>query len=127
MLKKIKDLGKKSLGGITDDLGDNCKIIRGLWITPKLYMLEYVIKGDTNSHYHFRGKGLNKSTLSVKQFEDMSCGLSLKNTREFQMKKIHIRKNNTKKEVPEFSILHYSKDKDESRLSKKVNTSPWDW
>ena len=49
----IKDLGKKSLGGITDDLGDNCKIIKG-------YMLEYIKKGDPKPHYHLRGKGLNK-------------------------------------------------------------------
>ena len=53
----MTNLGNKNLGGITDDLGDGCKIIRGLWIAPKLYMLEY-IKKDTGQkiHYHFRGK-----------------------------------------------------------------------
>ena len=117
----IKDLGKKSLGGITDDLGDNCKIIKGLWIAPKLYMLEYIKKDKDNSvstHYHFRGKGLNKDALNVDQFEAMSIGKSLKNTREFQMKKIHIKKNSNQKEIPEFSIVHYSKEVNEKRLTR---------
>ena len=39
--KLMKRLGDKSLGGITDDLGD-AKIVKGIWIAPKLYMLEYV-------------------------------------------------------------------------------------
>ena len=121
----IKDLGKKSLGGITDDLGDNCKIIKGLWIAPKLYMLEYIKKGDPKPHYHFRGKGLNKDSLNVQQFENMSNGGSLVNTREFQMKRIHIKKNSNQQLVPEFSILHYSKGTDASRLTRTVNTTPW--
>ena len=124
----IKDLGKKSLGGITDDLGDNCKIIKGLWIAPKLYMLEYIKKDIDNSastHYHFRGKGLNKDALNVDQFEAMSIGKSLKNTREFQMKKIHIKKNSKQKEIPEFSIVHYSKEVNEKRLTRIVNTKAW--
>jgi hypothetical protein len=28
------------IGGISDDLGDNCKILYGGWIAPKLYFLE---------------------------------------------------------------------------------------
>ena len=38
----------KEIGGISDDLGDNCKILHGGWIAPKLYFLEYVEKkGDS--------------------------------------------------------------------------------
>jgi hypothetical protein len=32
----------KEIGGISDDLGENCKILYGGWIAPKLYFLEYV-------------------------------------------------------------------------------------
>jgi hypothetical protein len=35
---------KKELCGIIDDLGENCKILYGGWIAPKLYFLEYVEK-----------------------------------------------------------------------------------
>ena len=34
----------KEIGGISDDLGENCKILYGGWIAPKLYFLEYVEK-----------------------------------------------------------------------------------
>lgn len=149
----IKNLGNKNLGGITDDLGDKVKIIRGIWIAPKLYCLEYIdntigclneedqlkenkkVKNGSIEYLksgklyrHFRGKGLNKSSLNIKQYEKMINGSSLTNTREFQMKKIHIRKNNNQLNIPEFSILHYSKDNlnDISRLSKIVNSTPWD-
>lgn len=123
----IKDLGNKSLGGITDDLGDNCKIIKGLWIAPKLYMLEYIKKDHASeSFYHFRGKGLNKEDLTVQQFNDMANGKALSNTRKFQMKKVHIKKNSKQTTIPTFSILHYSKDTDPSRLTRVVNSKPWD-
>jgi len=122
----IKDLGKKSLGGITDDLGDNCKIIKGLWIAPKLYMLEYIKKGDPKPHFHFRGKGLNKNDLTEAQFEDMSGGKELKNTRRFQMKKLHIKKNSKQQAIPAFSIIHYSKELNERRLTRTVNSTAWD-
>ena len=34
----------REIGGISDHLGDNCKILYGGWIAPKLYFLEYVEK-----------------------------------------------------------------------------------
>ena len=126
--KLMKNLGNKNLGGITDDLGDNCKIIRGLWIAPKLYMLEYIKKGDKTIHYHFRGKGLNKDSLNVKAFEDMDAGKSLTNVRDFQMKKVHVKRNSKQQDIPQFSIVHYSKDNelDLTRLTRTVNTTLWD-
>lgn len=117
--KRIKRLGDKSLGGITDDLGDKCKIIRGLWIAPKLYMLEYIKKGSPKLHYHFRGKGLSTAKLTVEIFESMDRGGSLTNTRDFQMKKIHIKRNSNQQNVEPFSILHM-KD-----VSKVVNKTAW--
>jgi hypothetical protein len=92
-------------------------------------MLEYVKKGDTNLHYHFRGKGLNTDNLTVKSFEDMDAGKSLINIRDFQFKKINIKRNSKQitAGIPQFSIVHYSKSSisDLSRLSKTVNSKLW--
>ena len=117
--KIIKRLGDKSLGGITDDLGDKCKIIRGLWIAPKLYMLEYIKKGEAAPHYHFRGKGLSTNKLTVEVFENMDAGGSLTNTREFQMKKINIKRNSNQQDIAPFSIVHLT------NVTKKVNDRKW--
>ncbi len=89
-------------------------------------MLEYIKKGERKSHYHFRGKGLNKEDLTVQQFNDMAIGKSLSNTRNFQFKKVHIKKNTKQVSIPEFSIIHYSRDTDSSRLTRVVNSKPWD-
>jgi hypothetical protein len=126
--KLMGRFGDKELGGITDDLGDGCKIIRGIWIAPKLYMLEYLKqdnKGEITKHYHFRGKGLNKDSLTVKSFEDMSKGHSLTNIRNFSMKKIHTKRNSKQQDIKPFSIIHYNRVNNESRLTRVVNSKPW--
>ena len=107
------------MGGITDDLGDDCKIIKGIWIAPKLYMLEYIKKNDDKIHYHFRGKGLNTNTLSKEIYETMDEGGSIENVREFQMKKINVKRNNQQKHIPHFSILH------QTNCKKIVNLNKW--
>jgi len=167
----MQNLGNKQLGGITDDLGDGCKIIRGIWIAPKLYMLEFTTEsawitgnllrdsdelevidkhtytksdishlgkgvhiqfvdtpnGPLKRYFHFRGKGLNKGSLTIKSFEDMDSGKSLTNVRDFQMKKIHITRNSKQQSIPQFSIVHYSSDnaEDKQRLTKVVNSTAW--
>ena len=141
----VKDKPKfnKDLGGITDDLGDNCKIVKGTWIAPKLYMLAYVkddlydrplIKKDQTAedegtlevmsnglklHYHFRGKGLNTKDLSSTTFEKMDAGEALTNVRPFSMKKIHTKRNTKQQHIPHFSILHLT------NVSRTVNKSAW--
>jgi hypothetical protein len=122
--KKIASLGNKQLGGITDDLGENCKILKGIWIAPKLYMLEYIMgrpgrPQDRKIHYHFRGKGLNTSALTKSSFEKMDEGKSLTNVRAFQMKKIHMKRNSKQGHLTQFSIIHL-KD-----IKKEVNLTPW--
>lgn len=117
--KRMKNLGKKSLGMITDDLGDGCKIIKGLWISPKLYMLEYAKKGDTKTHFHFRGKGLSADKLSPELYEQMAEGKSYTNTRDFQMKKIHAKRNSNQQNIPMFSVQHFT------NIQKTVNSSRW--
>jgi hypothetical protein len=114
-----------------------------LWIAPKLYMLEY-IKEDSHLpltkkeikkkakgklhveiidglkiYYHFRGKGLSTNKLTVEVFEKMDKGGSLTNTRDFQMKKVHIKRNSNQKGVNPFSVLHLK------GVSKVVNKTAW--
>jgi len=124
--KLIKRLGDKSLGGITDDLGNGCKIIMGYWIAPKLYMLEYIRDGTPSVHYHFRGKGLNIKDLTKEKYIQMDSGKEMKNIRNFSMKKINF-KRNSKQKNNQFSIIHYSKDDPEtvSRLKRTVNKERW--
>ena len=118
--QRIKNLGKKSLGMITDDLGDGCKIIRGLWISPKLYMLEYIKKAKPEEiFYHFRGKGLSADKLSPELYDQMAEGKAYTNVRDFQMKKIAVKRNSNQKNIPMFSIQHFTD------ISKTVNSSRW--
>ena len=125
--KNIKRLGDKSLGGITDDLGDGCKIISGYWIAPKLYMLEYIKKGCEKIHYHFRGKGLNAKELTKEKYLQMDQGKSMTNIRDFSMKKINFKRNRKQLNSKQFSIVHYSKDDPDtvSRLTRTVNNVRW--
>ena len=41
-MKNVK-MGKR-LGDLDNDLGDGCKIVKGIWIQPKLYMLKFIQK-----------------------------------------------------------------------------------
>ena len=70
--RNLKGINRdKEIVGIGDDLGDNCKILFGGWIAPKLYFLEYAEKiGDVvEVHYHLRGKGIPKNQLTPAIFE----------------------------------------------------------
>lgn len=115
----IKRFGDTSLGGITDDLGD-ARILRGIWVAPKLYALEYVKESTgTTLHYHIRGKGLNIESLNIGSFESMNCGESLISIRPFMMKKVHIKRTSNESEIEQFSILY------KENISKVVNKTPW--
>jgi hypothetical protein len=63
------------LGQLHDDLGDEAVIIQGLWIQPKLYCLEYLVKEKDGyqKKIHVRSKGVNlkQNPLSVADFEQM--------------------------------------------------------
>ena len=60
------------LGQLHDDLGEEAVIISGLWIQPKLYCLEYLVKekGEYKKKVHVRSKGVNlkQNPLSVEDF-----------------------------------------------------------
>eukprot|EP00732_Lithocolla_globosa_P000138 Lithocolla_globosa_v1_NODE_27_length_9260_cov_179.654861.p5 type:complete len:179 gc:universal NODE_27_length_9260_cov_179.654861:8495-9031(+) len=63
------------LGQLHDDLGDEAVIIRGLWIQPKLYCLEYLVKTkegyEKKVHVRSKGVNLNQNPLSVDDFEKL--------------------------------------------------------
>ncbi len=111
----------KDIGGISDDLGQNCKILYGGWIAPKLYFLEYAEKiGDVvEIHYHLRGKGIPKSQLTVDMFEQMMKGKSIKIEMSRDFKRLHVNKNSSQKDYENFSILKLDS------LIKEINTNPW--
>lgn len=53
-----KDFGKQ-LGQLDNDLGDNAKIVRGIWVAPKLYRLEYaknISQADITSYKNMSDK-----------------------------------------------------------------------
>jgi hypothetical protein len=123
--ENMKGFGGKELGCIDDDLKGG-KVIRGIWIAPKLYMLEYM-KDDNKLHYHFRGKGLSAKNLSVKVFEDMDAGKSFKDVRDFSFKRINIKRNGKQQHIPQFSIVHVDSKckRDVSKLTRVVNETKW--
>jgi hypothetical protein len=112
----------KELGGITDDLGRGCKILRAFWIAPKLYMLEYIKQGSTKLYYHFKGKGGDSSKLNEILYEQMNEGKSIEMYRDFQMKKIHLNRNSKQQHIDTFSILHCEREK----TLRVLNTKKWD-
>jgi hypothetical protein len=111
----------KEIGGISDDLGENCKILYGGWIAPKLYFLEYVEKiGDvTEIKYHLRGKGVPKNHLTVEMFETMMSGKSMKIEMPRDFKRINVTRNSKQKDVDNFSILKLD------ALVKHINVVLW--
>ena len=117
--KLLSNFNGKNLGDISNDLGDDCKIIKATYIAPKLYMLKYV-KRNGSIHYHYKGKGLNTDALHEESYDKMDKGSSLKNVRKFQMKKINIKRFSTQSEIPQFSIIHLT------NVEKTVNTKQWD-
>lgn len=142
------------LGGITDDLedyypkGGSAKILRGIWIAPKLYMLEFITSDSHNKktkmdedledekrvdirivngkkfYYLYRGKGVPTDKLNVEAFDLMRNGEELKTERDFSMKKINVKLNNPQKEkeLEYFSIIHHTGKETERILNRK----PWD-
>lgn len=111
----------ETLGGINNDLGDDAKIIRGYWIAPKLYMLEYIRRGVPGTLFHFRGKGIAHEALNIEMFEWMDGGRAVQTMREFRLEKTFFRSVNTA-HLELFDILHKSW---EDNL-RTLNMKPWE-
>jgi hypothetical protein len=110
------------IGGISDDLGDNCKTLYGGWVAPKLYFLEYVEKhGDVEEiKYHLRGKGIPKSQLNVDMCESMMLGKSITIAMQRDFKPVNVNRNSKQQLIDNFSILKLDS------LAKQINTVQWD-
>jgi hypothetical protein len=123
--KNMSGFGGKELGCIDDDLGGG-KVIRGLWIAPKLYMLEY-ITAKNEIHHHFRGKGLTNDNLSVETFEKLDAGGTVTDTRKFRFVRINVKRNGQQQHIPQFSIVHLdsSIESERSCLTRTVNEKKW--
>jgi hypothetical protein len=109
------------IGGISDDLGNNCKILYGGWIAPKLYFLEYVEKTNELEQikYHLKGKGIPKEQLTLEMFESMLTGSSIKIEMQRDFKQINVNRNSKQKDVDNFSIIKLD------ALEKHINNVEW--
>jgi hypothetical protein len=115
-LDKIKI--DKSLGGIDDDVGG--KVIKAIYISPKMYAFQ-VAKKEGGIKYHFRGKGVSNDKLCWGDFELMDRGASKRYFRDFQIKKIGMKKTTNLKGYNYFSHKHIeSKD-----TGKYINKTIW--
>lgn len=94
-----------NIGGITNDLGTG-KILRALYIAPKLYMLEYIKPHEEGLFYHYAGKGIHESQLTPEFFQSLSEGKKQDTYRDFSMKRIHVKRNKKQQHIDFFSILH---------------------
>jgi hypothetical protein len=119
----------KELGEMSNDLDKphkdiiGCKIIRGIWISPKLYMLEYIDK-NMKIHRHFRGKGVQNDKLGVEIFDKMLKDESVKihytKQDKPQFKKFRFNLNNTdiEKGIERLSI--YRRQKQDKILNRTL-------
>lgn len=122
----------KNLGDLDNDLGTGKKIVRAMWISPKLYMLEYCYKDETGKvvmKAKYRGKGLNANKLTNAVYETMDAGKPIVNVADYQMKRLNVKRNTKEAEKEIFSVYHINaEDKDDTgklKLQKVVNTVAW--
>jgi hypothetical protein len=117
----IPRIDDDTLGGFTNDLGRDSKVIRGIWIAPKLYMLEYLKRGSNEVHIHMKGKGLPSESLTVEAFENMYKGESFTSVKNFQMKRVGVKLTSFEKAdgINQFCILF------NENISKTVNINKW--
>jgi hypothetical protein len=106
------------IGGISDDLPGNCKILCGGWIAPKLYFLEYANE-EGEIKYHMRGKGIPNDQLNMKNFESMMQGAAIKIEMQRDFKRVNLNKSSKQQNVDNFSILKLD------ALTKQINSTPW--
>ena len=123
----------KNLGDLDNDLGTGKKVVRAIWISPKLYMLEYCYydekQGKIVMKAKYRGKGLNANKLSNEVYETMDAGKSVVNVADYQMKRVNVKRNTKEQHKDIFSVYHINaEDQNEQgqlKLQKVVNTVAW--
>ena len=111
------------LGGLDDDVGG--KIIRAVWVAPKLYGYEYITpKGDIK--YHIRGKGIQlgnrrNDNMCFQDLVDMSNGAEKTFYQDIKFKKINSKLTTNEKEnkLDNFTITV------EEDTKKVINRTKW--
>ena len=148
----------KEIGCMDDDLkdfykeGGSAKIIRGIYISPKLYMIEFITSDSDNPindkdkkhieekeceikiidsrkvYYIYRGKGVPTDKLNTDAFEKMYEGKEFSTQRDFQMKKNNINLNNPQKNrgISNWDIEHKT-GKDTQRILNKTKWAARKW
>jgi hypothetical protein len=117
-ISKVKNWNGSELGCFADELKGQGKIVRAIFISPKLYALE-ILKPDGTFKYKYASKGLNKSNLTFDDFKKMYAGQSLTVSRPFSFKKINHERNSKQQHLQPFSIEHLT------NISRTVNMSAW--
>jgi len=159
----------KELGGIDDDLQEytctqsingvetpgSTKIMRGIWIAPKLYMLEFItsdscnkinkkdkelvnkgqcdirIIGDKKFYYTYRGKGVPTDNLNVEAFEKMKDGKIINGVKNYTFstqRDFQMKKNNVRLNKPqlEAKIDYFSITHLTGKETERIlNKKPW--
>lgn len=64
------DMSQKGLGFMSNDLGPNARIIEGIWVSPKMYLLRYLTIDKENPDVvllkeHRVGKGVKKISKNI--------------------------------------------------------------
>jgi hypothetical protein len=101
------------LGAFTNDLKNNAKILRAIWLAPKTYYLEYV---DSKKPFEIQIKKKSKGVKSDKlKYEDFLKMLQSEQTKKIEseiIKKVGLNESNIRKEKREpFSILSIPNDR----------------
>ena len=128
-----------TLGDIDDDCGRGAKILKAVYIAPKLYEIWYAIapgtklKGGKIAEDHkvyrkFAAKGLEKRDLTSEKFEIMASGGVVTTTKSFTFKKIGLSRNSKQENIPQFSVVMAKSgfsDKETKALTREANKSAW--
>ena len=137
--QRIKRYNGGTLGDIDDDCGRGAKILKAVYIAPKLYEIWYALpigskmKGGKIAEEHkvyrkFAAKGLEKQDLTSEKFEVMALGGVVTTTKAFTFKKIGLNRNSKQEHIPQFSVIMakagYS-DIETKALTREANKTSW--
>lgn len=137
--QRIKRYNGGTLGDIDDDCGHGAKVLKAVYIAPKLYEIWYALppgskmKGGKLAEEHkvyrkFAAKGLEKRDLTSEKFEVMALGGVVTTTKAFTFKKIGLSRNSKQEHIPQFSVVMAKSghnDIETKALTREANKSTW--
>lgn len=65
---KVNDTGPKIFGNVSNDIGNDVRIIKAFFVSPKVYAVEYFTKEGKIGH-HMRAKGIPSSKMKFDMYE----------------------------------------------------------